>query len=256
MSRNHNNKTVKLSLIWISSMILPLQYKYSESYFLHNWPEFVFKLSIVLKINILKLVPFTNIYAHVWSRFITIATHIRWLPQGLWRNHEEYGLIDHIKPWTTDNINGWVQERRNSSMLAIELYVFLALTHQYNHNKTRTIRTPVFWGYPLLPHDYTYYWFPASIVTLAQRRHWSASSRSAADVAPTLVFRRLHCYGMSAFCRSATVGISLFADVLCLDIGGWKSSVSRINVVVQPDYRYINYIFRHHDPKNYCTSNL
>ena len=49
---------------------------------------------------------------------------------------------------------------------------------------------------------------PASIATLAQHRHWSASSRSAADVAPTLVFRRLRCYGMSAFCRSATVGIS------------------------------------------------
>ena len=97
---------------------------------------------------------------------------------------------------------------------------------------------------------------PASIATLAQRRHWSASSRSAVDVAPTLVFRHQRCYGMSAFCRSATVGISLFADVLCLDIGGWKSSVSRINVVVQRDYRYINYIFRHHDPKNYCTSNL
>ena len=102
-------------------------------------------------------------------------------------------------------------------------------------------------------------WFhhiPASIATLAQRRHWSASSRSAADVAPTLVFRRLRCYGMSAFCRSATVGISWFADVLCLDIGGWKSSVSRINVVVQPDYRYIKYIFRHHDQKNYYASNL
>ena len=50
--------------------------------------------------------------------------------------------------------------------------------------------------------------YPASIVTLAQRRHWSASSRSAADVAPTLVFRRLRCYGMLAFCRSATVGVS------------------------------------------------
>ena len=49
---------------------------------------------------------------------------------------------------------------------------------------------------------------PASIATLAQRRHWSASSRSAADVAPTLVFRRLRCYGMLAFCRSATVGVS------------------------------------------------
>ena len=97
---------------------------------------------------------------------------------------------------------------------------------------------------------------PASIATLAQRRHWSASSRSAADVAPTLVFCRLRCYGMSAFCRSATVGISWFADVLCLDIGGWKSSVSRINVVVQPDYRYINYIFRHHDQKNYYASNF
>ena len=97
---------------------------------------------------------------------------------------------------------------------------------------------------------------PASIATLAQRPHWSASSRSAADVAPTLVFRRLRCYGMSAFCRSATVGISWFADVLCLDIGGWKSSVSRMNVVVQPDYRYINYIFRHHDQKNYYASNV
>ena len=97
---------------------------------------------------------------------------------------------------------------------------------------------------------------PASIATLAQRRHWSASSRSAADVAPTLVFRRLRYYGMLAFCRRATVGVSLFADVLCLDIGGWKSSVSRINVVAQPDYRYINYIFRHHDQKNYYTSNL
>ena len=44
---------------------------------------------------------------------------------------------------------------------------------------------------------------------------------------------------------------------LCLDIGGWKSSVvSRINVVAQPDYQYINYIFRHHDQKNYYTSNL
>ena len=30
-----------------------------------------------------------------------------------------------------------------------------------------------------------------------------------------------------------------------------ESSVSRINVVVQPDYRYINYIFKHHDQKNY-----
>ena len=50
--------------------------------------------------------------------------------------------------------------------------------------------------------------FPASIATLAQRRHWSASSRSAADVALTLVFRRLRCYGMLAFCRSATVGVS------------------------------------------------
>ena len=49
---------------------------------------------------------------------------------------------------------------------------------------------------------------PASIAMLAQRRHWSASSRSAADVAPTLVFCRLRCYDMSAFCRSATVGIS------------------------------------------------
>ena len=99
---------------------------------------------------------------------------------------------------------------------------------------------------------------PASNATLAQRRHWSASSRSAADVAPTLVFRRLRCYGMSAFRRSAllTVGISWFADVLCLDIGGWKSSVSQINVVVQPDYRYINYIFRHHDQKNYYASNV
>ena len=111
--------------------------------------------------------------------------------------------------------------------------------------------------YHIRQHVYIYmYLHPASIATLVQRRHWSASSRSAADVAPTLVFRRLCCYGMSAFCRSATVGISLFADVLCLDIGGWKSSVSRINVVVQPDYRYINYIFWHHDPKNYCTSNL
>ena len=98
--------------------------------------------------------------------------------------------------------------------------------------------------------------YPASIATLAQRRHWSASSRSAADVALTLVFRRLHCYGMSAFCRSATVGISQFADVLCLDIGGWKSGVSQLNVVVQPDYRYIDYIFRHHDQKNYYTANL
>ena len=98
--------------------------------------------------------------------------------------------------------------------------------------------------------------YPASIATLAQRRHWSASSRSAADVAPTLVFRRLRCYGMSAFCRSATVDISWFADVLCLDISGWKSSVSRINVVIQPDYRYINYIFRHHDQKNYFASNV
>ena len=35
-----------------------------------------------------------------------------------------------------------------------------------------------------------------------------------------------------------------------------ESSVSRINVVVQPDYRYINYIFKHHDQKNYYTSNL
>ena len=49
---------------------------------------------------------------------------------------------------------------------------------------------------------------PASIATLAQRRHWSASSRSAADVAPTSVFRRLRCYGLLAFCRSATVGVS------------------------------------------------
>ena len=87
--------------------------------------------------------------------------------------------------------------------------------------------------------------YPASIAPLAQRWHWSASSRSAADVAPTLVFRRLRCYGMSAFCRSATVGISWFADVLCLDIGGWKSSVSRKN-----------YIFRHHDQKNYYASNV
>ena len=46
----------------------------------------------------------------------------------------------------------------------------------------------------------------------------------------------------------------------------WTSDVesqvfSRINVVVQPDYRYINYIFRHHDqkkyyPREYNTSNL
>ena len=35
-----------------------------------------------------------------------------------------------------------------------------------------------------------------------------------------------------------------------------ESSVSRINVVVQPDYRYINYIFKHQDQKNYYTSNL
>ena len=61
---------------------------------------------------------------------------------------------------------------------------------------------------------------------------------------------------VATVCRSATVGISWFADVLCLDIGGWKSSVSRINVVVQPDYRYINYIFRHHDQKNYYASNV
>ena len=54
----------------------------------------------------------------------------------------------------------------------------------------------------------------------------------------------------------AAVGISWFADVLYLDISGWKSSVSRINVVVQPDYRYINYIFRHHDQKNYYASNV
>ena len=31
---------------------------------------------------------------------------------------------------------------------------------------------------------------------------------------------------------------------------------SRINVVVQPDYRYINYICRHHDQKKYYTPNL
>ena len=49
---------------------------------------------------------------------------------------------------------------------------------------------------------------PASMATLAQRQHWSASSRSAAVVAPTLVFGCLRCCGMSAFCRSATVGIS------------------------------------------------
>ena len=41
----------------------------------------------------------------------------------------------------------------------------------------------------------------------------------------------------------------------------WTSDVesqvfSQINVVVQPDYRYINYIFRHHDHKRYYTSNL
>ena len=46
---------------------------------------------------------------------------------------------------------------------------------------------------------------PASIATLAQRWHWSALSRSAADVAPTLAFRRLRCCGMWAFCRNATV---------------------------------------------------
>ena len=50
--------------------------------------------------------------------------------------------------------------------------------------------------------------YPASIATLGQRRHRSASSGSAADVAPTLVFRHLRCYGMLAFCRSVTVGIS------------------------------------------------
>ena len=39
-------------------------------------------------------------------------------------------------------------------------------------------------------------------------------------------------------------------------VRGWKLSVSRISVVVQPDYRYINYIFKHHDQKNWYTSNL
>ena len=103
---------------------------------------------------------------------------------------------------------------------------------------------------------------PASIATLAQRRHWSASSRSAADVAPTLVFRRLRCY--------ACVALLWYVGILS-ERDGWRivvcrcfvsghrwleSSVSRINAVVQPDYRYINYIFKHHDQKNYYTSNL
>ena len=69
--------------------------------------------------------------------------------------------------------------------------------------------------------------YPASIATLTQRRHWSASSRSAADVAPTLVFRRLRCYGMLAFCRLAyrslpmfcvwtsVVGIKCFSNKCC-----------------------------------------
>ena len=30
--------------------------------------------------------------------------------------------------------------------------------HCFLHRKTRTTRVPAFWGYPLLPHDYPYYW--------------------------------------------------------------------------------------------------
>ena len=60
----------------------------------------------------------------------------------------------------------------------------------------------------IMPIHQSFQDHPASIATLAQRRHWSASSRSAADVAPTLVFRRLRCYSLLAFCRSATVGVS------------------------------------------------
>ena len=73
--------------------------------------------------------------------------------------------------------------------------------------------------------------YPASIATLAQRRHWSASSRSAADAAPTLVFCRLRYYGMLAvgarrlayrirslpmFCVwTSVVGIKCFSNKCC-----------------------------------------
>ena len=32
------------------------------------------------------------------------------------------------------------------------------LKQQQGSNKTRTTRTPAFWGYPSPPHDYPYYW--------------------------------------------------------------------------------------------------
>ena len=98
---------------------------------------------------------------------------------------------------------------------------------------------------------------PASIATLAQRRHWSASSRSAADG------RRAN-VGIPSPALLRYVGILSERDgwriVVCrCFVSGhrWlESSVSRINVVVQPDYRYINYIFKYQDQKNYYTSNL
>ena len=110
-------------------------------------------------------------------------------------------------------------------------YVFILLVVYYssgqiinrNHNRLMGILPVLRCIFPpnleILPSSqckWNSHAYPANIATLAQRRHWSASSRSAADVAPTLVFRRLHCYGMSAFRRSATVGISLCLPMFCV----------------------------------------
>ena len=65
---------------------------------------------------------------------------------------------------------------------------------------------------------------------------------------------------VAAVCRHS-VGARRLAYRSLLMFCVWTSDVenqvfSQINVVVQPDYRYINYIFRHHDQKKYNTSNL
>ena len=61
--------------------------------------------------------------------------------------------------WVSKWASEWVSER-------VRLTAFLRHPSPYcmnckvtiNFKKTRTIRTPAFWGYPTPPHDYPYHW--------------------------------------------------------------------------------------------------
>ena len=60
---------------------------------------------------------------------------------------EFYFLLLNVKDAVSTNVT-----------LLVEKYIEMLARGQYQTDKIRTTRTPVFWGFPPPPHDYPFYW--------------------------------------------------------------------------------------------------